>query len=133
MANLRAGLVGIGMMGRNHARVLGSLEGVELAVVADEQQLCFGRVDVPMHGDEIRRRRHRRLVDNDEVARSQSPLGISGPAGREPFLCAEPACDVAGAQSCASKDVGRDLARGEPELPTLRLVAPQRGVLPSLR
>ncbi len=32
---LRAGLVGLGMMGRHHARVLGSLEGVELVAVSD--------------------------------------------------------------------------------------------------
>lgn len=32
---LRAGLVGIGMMGRHHARVLSSLDGVELVAVAD--------------------------------------------------------------------------------------------------
>ncbi len=32
---LRAGLVGIGMMGRNHARVLHEIEGVELVGVAD--------------------------------------------------------------------------------------------------
>ena len=32
---LRAGLVGIGMMGRNHARVLQSLDGVSLVAVAD--------------------------------------------------------------------------------------------------
>ncbi len=35
MANLRAGLIGLGMMGRHHARVLGSLEGVDLVAVAD--------------------------------------------------------------------------------------------------
>ena len=35
MSNLRVGLVGIGMMGRNHARVLHSLEGVDLVAVAD--------------------------------------------------------------------------------------------------
>ena len=35
MSNLRAGLVGLGMMGRNHARVLASLDGVELVAVAD--------------------------------------------------------------------------------------------------
>ena len=35
MANLRAGLIGLGMMGRHHCRVLGSLEGVDLAGVAD--------------------------------------------------------------------------------------------------
>jgi predicted dehydrogenase len=32
---LRAGLIGLGMMGRHHARVLSSLEGVELVAVAD--------------------------------------------------------------------------------------------------
>jgi predicted dehydrogenase len=35
MGNLRAGLIGLGMMGRHHARVLGSLDGVELVAVAD--------------------------------------------------------------------------------------------------
>jgi predicted dehydrogenase len=35
MNPLRVGLVGIGMMGRNHARVLSSLDGVTLAGVAD--------------------------------------------------------------------------------------------------
>jgi predicted dehydrogenase len=32
---LRAGLIGLGMMGRHHARVLGSLAGVDLIAVAD--------------------------------------------------------------------------------------------------
>lgn len=36
MANLRAGLIGLGMMGRHHARVLKELDGVELVAVADE-------------------------------------------------------------------------------------------------
>ena len=35
MANLRAGLVGLGMMGRHHARVLASLDGVDLVAVVD--------------------------------------------------------------------------------------------------
>ncbi|GAB2607694.1 Gfo/Idh/MocA family protein [Pseudactinotalea suaedae] len=35
MATLRAGLLGLGMMGRHHARVLRSLDGVELVAVAD--------------------------------------------------------------------------------------------------
>jgi len=35
MANLRAGLIGLGMMGRHHARVLGGLPGVDLVAVAD--------------------------------------------------------------------------------------------------
>jgi predicted dehydrogenase len=35
MGNLRAGLIGLGMMGRHHARVMGSLDGVDLVAVAD--------------------------------------------------------------------------------------------------
>jgi UDP-N-acetylglucosamine 3-dehydrogenase len=35
MAPLRAGLIGLGMMGRHHARVLRSLDGVELVALAD--------------------------------------------------------------------------------------------------
>lgn len=35
MAQLKAGLVGIGMMGRNHARILNSIDGVDLVAVAD--------------------------------------------------------------------------------------------------
>ncbi len=35
MANLRVGLLGLGMMGRHHARVLRALEGVDLVAVAD--------------------------------------------------------------------------------------------------
>ena len=35
MPDLRVGLVGIGMMGRNHARVLRSIEGLDLVAVAD--------------------------------------------------------------------------------------------------
>src|SRR3954470_19766148 len=35
MAVLRAGLIGLGMMGRHHARVLRSLPGVQLVAVAD--------------------------------------------------------------------------------------------------
>lgn len=42
MANLRAGLIGLGMMGRHHARVLGSLEGVDLVAVADPGGDRFG-------------------------------------------------------------------------------------------
>jgi UDP-N-acetylglucosamine 3-dehydrogenase len=38
MANLRAGLIGYGMMGKNHARILSSLEGVELVAIADSDK-----------------------------------------------------------------------------------------------
>ncbi|WP_457946039.1 Gfo/Idh/MocA family oxidoreductase [Pseudarthrobacter sp. alpha12b] len=37
MANLRVGLVGLGMMGRHHARVIREVEGIELVGVADGQ------------------------------------------------------------------------------------------------
>lgn len=42
MANLRAGLIGLGSMGRHHARVLRSLEGVDLVAVADAAGDPFG-------------------------------------------------------------------------------------------
>lgn len=35
MANLKVGLIGLGMMGKNHLRILASLEGVDLVGVAD--------------------------------------------------------------------------------------------------
>lgn len=35
MPNLRAGLLGVGMMGRHHARVLRDVEGVDLVAIAD--------------------------------------------------------------------------------------------------
>ena len=35
MANLRAGLIGLGAMGRHHARVLREVEGIDLVAVAD--------------------------------------------------------------------------------------------------
>jgi predicted dehydrogenase len=35
MSNLRAGLIGFGMMGKNHARILSTLEGVDLVAIAD--------------------------------------------------------------------------------------------------
>jgi UDP-N-acetylglucosamine 3-dehydrogenase len=42
VSNLRMGLVGIGMMGRNHARVLNALDGVDLIGVADPEGDRFG-------------------------------------------------------------------------------------------
>tara|TARA_R110002020_G_scaffold151687_1_gene328773 strand:- start:3018 stop:4007 length:990 start_codon:yes stop_codon:yes gene_type:complete len=35
MSSLRAGLLGIGMMGRNHARVLREVDGIDLVAIAD--------------------------------------------------------------------------------------------------
>src|SRR4051794_2512669 len=47
-ATLRVGLVGIGMMGRNHARVLRDIDGLTLAAVADPEGDRFG-----MAGDAV--------------------------------------------------------------------------------
>lgn len=48
---LRAGLVGLGQIGRNHARVLQSLEGVELVGAADSRGDIFNAVaDAPVFG-----------------------------------------------------------------------------------
>ena len=46
MAELRAGLIGLGQMGRHHARVLQALPGVELVGIADP-----ARDDLPGAGD----------------------------------------------------------------------------------
>lgn len=52
MANLRAGLIGLGMMGRHHARVLASLDGVDLVAVADPGGDAHGVAgDRPMLAD----------------------------------------------------------------------------------
>lgn len=52
MATLRAGLLGVGMMGRHHARVLGEVEGVELVAVADPGGDRFGVAgDLPILPD----------------------------------------------------------------------------------
>lgn len=52
MADLRAGLIGLGMMGRNHARVLSSLPGVELVGIADPLGNVHGVApDVPVVDD----------------------------------------------------------------------------------
>lgn len=43
-APLRAGVIGVGSMGRNHARVYASMDGVELAAVSDTDPNTAGRV-----------------------------------------------------------------------------------------
>ncbi len=51
--NLRAGLVGLGMMGRHHARVLGQLPGVDFVAAADPSGDVHGVLgDVPV-GDSV--------------------------------------------------------------------------------
>lgn len=49
MTNLRAGLVGLGMMGQNHARVLSNLIGVDLVAIVDP----IGDVKNMMSGYEV--------------------------------------------------------------------------------
>ncbi|MCM0675569.1 Gfo/Idh/MocA family oxidoreductase [Micromonospora phytophila] len=45
---LRAGLIGLGAMGRNHARVLSGLDGVELVGVVDPAGDSTGQLHVPV-------------------------------------------------------------------------------------
>ncbi|WP_054953125.1 Gfo/Idh/MocA family protein [Flaviflexus massiliensis] len=42
MANLRAGLIGLGSMGRHHARVIREIEGMDLVAIADPAGDKFG-------------------------------------------------------------------------------------------
>jgi UDP-N-acetylglucosamine 3-dehydrogenase len=50
-ANLRAALIGLGAMGRNHARVLNSLDGVELVGVLDPAPGATAPFGVPVVSD----------------------------------------------------------------------------------
>jgi UDP-N-acetylglucosamine 3-dehydrogenase len=47
-AKLRAGLIGLGAMGRNHGRVLSGLDGVELVAVADPMGDTTGQLRAPV-------------------------------------------------------------------------------------
>ncbi|RRD50837.1 Gfo/Idh/MocA family protein [Arachnia propionica] len=52
MSNLRAGLIGLGMMGRHHARNLKAIDGVDLVAVADAQGDPHGVASgLPLHND----------------------------------------------------------------------------------
>ena len=60
MTKLRAALVGLGIMGANHARVLSNLDGVELVAVADPQGDTRGmlpRTEVLTSVDEVIKRK----------------------------------------------------------------------------
>ncbi|MEV6629638.1 Gfo/Idh/MocA family oxidoreductase [Actinoplanes sp. NPDC051470] len=50
-AGLRAGLIGLGAMGRNHARVLNLLDGVELVGILDPAPNATGPAGVPVVAD----------------------------------------------------------------------------------
>lgn len=49
MAGLRYGVIGLGVMGRNHARVIRELEGAELVGVVDPFAAVDEVIDVPVH------------------------------------------------------------------------------------
>ena len=51
MAGLRYGVVGLGVMGRNHARVLRELENVELVGAVDPFAVQDDRLSVPVHSE----------------------------------------------------------------------------------
>jgi predicted dehydrogenase len=56
MPNLRTAIIGLGMMGANHARVLSNLDGVELVAVADPQgddQKVLPQIKVLSSVDEV--------------------------------------------------------------------------------
>ena len=56
MTNLRVAIIGLGMMGTNHARVLSNLDGVELIAVADPQgdgQKVLTKIKVLRSVDEV--------------------------------------------------------------------------------
>lgn len=56
MTNLRVAIIGLGMMGANHARVLSNLEGVELVAVADPQgdaQKVLPQIEILKSVDEV--------------------------------------------------------------------------------
>lgn len=51
MPGLRYGVIGLGVMGRNHARVLHELEGVELIGVVDPLAVNDDHLPVPVHAE----------------------------------------------------------------------------------
>jgi predicted dehydrogenase len=56
MSNLRVAIIGLGMMGANHARVLSNLEGIELVAVADphcDAQKLLSQIKVLNSVDEV--------------------------------------------------------------------------------
>ena len=103
-------------------------------MVADQQQLRAGGLDVAVDRGQVRGVGHRGLVDDDQVARRAAarrgrrrPRGLVG----EAVLGGEPAGDVAGGEAFAGEDLGGDLAGGQPDHASL-LPVPQVGVLPGL-
>lgn len=100
MADLRAGVVGLGVMGRNHARVLSSLEGVKLVGIVDPA-IVVGFVD---HGVELYASLDQLLVSGIDYCLVAVPTGFHEEVGlqladaRVHALVEKPlACDPASA------------------------------------
>ncbi|MBK8755691.1 MAG: Gfo/Idh/MocA family oxidoreductase [Actinomycetales bacterium] len=112
MAILRAGLVGLGMMGRHHARVLGSLEGVELVAVADPG----GDVHGAAGGREVLRTVEELVAKGVDYCVVAAPTGLHeeiglvlAEAGVHTMLEKPLASDVAGARRLAEAFGSRGL------------------------
>ena len=99
MANLRAGLVGLGMMGRHHAACCGSLDGVELVAVADPA----GDPHEVAGGRACRRRRR-------GAPRRRHRLRASSPS-RRPTTRDRPALAEAGVHALIEKPLAADVER----------------------
>lgn len=112
MAKLRAGLVGLGMMGRHHARVLGSLDGVDLVAVADPS----GDVHGAAAGREVLGAVDELVAKGLDYCVVAAPTGlheeiglILAEAGVHTLLEKPLASDVAGAQRLAEAFGSRGL------------------------
>jgi predicted dehydrogenase len=128
---LRAGLIGLGMMGRHHARVLRSLDDVELVAVADPGGDVHGVADgLPVEADVHGLLRHR--LDLCVVAvptALHEDIGLALAAAGVHALVEKPlAQDVAGAQRLAAAFEAAGLVgavghieRYNPALQTLRV------------
>jgi UDP-N-acetylglucosamine 3-dehydrogenase len=101
MTTLRAGLIGLGSMGRHHARVLRGLEGVELVAVADasgDPHGVAGGLDV--------------LPDIDALLK----VGVDYVAVVVPTIYHEPvalAIAEAGVNALVEKPLGHDVASSQ--------------------
>ena len=76
MNRLRVAVIGVGALGRHHARILSELESVELVAVADSQ---------PQRGQEVAAKHqtrwvadYRELLDRKLVERLQEPFWSKG-------------------------------------------------------
>lgn len=105
MADLRAGLIGYGQMGRHHARVLSQLDGVELVAIADPDprpdRSGFGLEFVDTVGELIARGVDLAVVSVPTVLHEVVALELAD-AGVHALIEKPVAPDVASAQRIAA-------------------------------